>query len=219
MTARSQGRSIATTSLGGALAALSGLLVLLALLDPGARPGFMPAATIALAVGAALLAVGLGGTSIVGRSWVCRIALVIFGVAPLGFELYSAPPPWSVAVGMSDIWLVTIATVLTAVAVARAGVLRGAARWALMVVAIDAVVTAIMSSVLLGTLPLLYTDWQLASVRPIALLIWGVAVALHGRWPAIRARGSALGDAWRRTTDVGGGATETETAQDRVNQR
>ena len=216
MTAQSQGRSIAARSIGGALIALSGLLVLLAFLDTGGHPGLIPASTLTLAFGAALLAVGLGGTSIVGRSRVCRLALVIFGVAPLGFQLHSALPQWSVVVGMSIVWLVTIATVLTAVAVARAGVLHGVARWALVVVAIDAVVTAIMSSALLGNLPLLYVSWHLELIRPIALLIWGGAVALHGWWPAIRSRSAALGDAWRRTTDVGGA---TETAPDSVTQR
>lgn len=74
MTAQSQDRSSAATSLGGTLIALSGLLVLLAFLDTGERPGFIPAATVALASGAVLLAVGVGGTSIVGRSRVSRIA-------------------------------------------------------------------------------------------------------------------------------------------------
>lgn len=217
MTAQSQARLIAATSLGGALIALSGLLVLLALLDTGGLPGLIPAATIALALGAARLAVGLGGTNIVGRSRVCRLALVIFGVAPLGFQLYSAPPPWSVVVGMSIVWLVTIATVLTAVAAARAGALHGVARWALVVVAIDAVVTAIMSSALLDSLPLLYVEWHLELARPMAFVVWGVAVSLHDWWPAIRIRSAALGDAWRRTTDVGGAPVEP--AEDRVTQR
>lgn len=217
MTAQSQDRSVAATSLGGTIIALSGLLVLLTFLDTGERPEFIPAATVALASGAVLLlAVGVGGPSIVGRSRVSRIALAIFGVAPLGFQLYSELPPWSVVVGMSIFWLVTIATVVTAVAVARSGVLRGVARWVLVVVAIDAVLTAIMSSVLVGSLPLLYVEWHVELARPMALVIWGVAVALHDRWPAMRIRSAALGDAWRRTTDVG---SATETAPDRVTQR
>lgn len=216
MTAQSQVRSIAAMSLGGALIALSGLLVLLAFLDTGERPELIPASTVALAFGAVLLAVGVVGPSIVGRSRFSRIALAIFGVAPFGFQLYSAPQPWSVVVGMSIVWLVTIATVVIVVAVARSGVLRGVARWVLVVVAIDAVLTAIMSSVLVGNLPLLYVSWRLELVRPIALVIWGVAVALHDRWPAMRIRSAALGDAWRRTTDVG---SATETAPDRITQR
>ena len=162
-----------------------------------------------------MLAIGSGGLGVVGDSGIARTALLVFGIGPLAFLLLPTPLPLPpVVVGMCLLTVVTVATVVTAVSVVRAGVLHGIARWSLMAVAADALLTAAMSSVQLGPLPLLYLEWQLGVIRPVALLVWGLALVHRRYGPAIRRRVVTLADAWRRSTDVGGAAA----GQDRPEQ-
>lgn len=215
MDAEPLGRTTASASAttGGALIALGALIQLLHLLSTGAWPLLSLLATVAVALGAVVLAADRDG--IVGASRIGRAALVVLGVGPLLFllpiELLPVPP---VLVGTSLIVLVALATVVAAVAVVRAGALHGVARWGLVVVAIDALGTAAMSTVPLGGFPLLFMDWHLELIRPLALLVWGVAVVLHGQAGAVR-RFAAV---WRRSTDVGG-AGEDASVRDLEQQR
>lgn len=214
MTVTSPARLSTTTALGGAPVLIAGLLPLLVLLGVEGRAVLMPVATVALALGAVVLARREGGVA--GGSRVGRVALVVFGVGPLVFSLFSAPPPWAVLIGMSLIVLITAATVLSAVAVARAQVLHGVARWALVAVAADALLTAALSSIPAEALPQTYLGLHLELLRPLLLLVWGGALVLHGRGPAICRRTAELGGAWRRSTDVGGtapGAAPDRTAR------
>ena len=218
MTSAPQVRVTTSFVVGGALLTLAGLFILLALLGTVGGSLLFLLSAIAIAIGAALMAVGLrGAQSIVGSTRIGRVALILFGVAPLGEMLPPAQPPLPpVLVGMTILVLATAATVVTAVYVARAGVLQGVARWTPVVIAADAVVTAAMSSVPLGDFPFAYLSWHLELIRPLALIVWGVSVALHGRASAIRRTGTALNEAWRASTDVG--AKQIDDLADRYTQ-
>ncbi len=196
----------ATGTGGGALLALAGLLMILSLAGTGEWTALSLPADLALAVGSVALAFGPDG--IVGASRVGRIALVGFGVGPLIYRLPLQLVPAPVLLGMTILVLITVATVVTAVVVARRGVLHGIARWAPVLLAADAVLILAMSSVTLGPLSSLYLSWQLEVIRPVALLIWGLSIVLHGRATAIRGRASAFNTAWKRSTDVSGAAPE-----------
>lgn len=199
-------RSGTTTTVGGAMVALTGLLLLPGAFGIGRSPVLFLLATVALAVGSGVLAFGPGG--IVGTSRVGRTALVVFGVGPLVSLLPLERAPWPVLLGMSILVLVTIATVVAAASVASSAVLHGVARWTLVAVAIDALLTLALSSVTLGNLPFVYLGWHLDLVCPLALLIWGLSIVVHGRASAIRARVSAINTAWKRSTDVAGATSE-----------
>lgn len=214
-----QHRATTATSVGGALVALSGLLLLVALSTDGGRSLFALAA-LALAAGTVVLVRGgRDGDGVVGGSRAGRAALLVFGLGPLLFLLTPAllllPLP-SPLVGMTILALVTVATVGTAISVVRARVLHGVARWALAVVAADAVLTAAMSTVRLDALASLYLGWDLPLVRPAAVLIWGLAVVHSAHAARIRRRTSGLLAAWRRTTDVGGTSSATEEEAERA---
>lgn len=191
------------TTLGGAAVGAAGLLGLARQFEFGGAPVVLPLAMVALAVGCGLLAVG----GLVVRSRAGRAALVVAGLGPLLFLLPSlgGPAP-DVAVGMTLAWVVTAATVVAAIEVARTGRLGGVARWAFVVVAADALLVAVLSTVPLGMLTLAYVEWHLDAVRPVALLVWGVAVAVQPHLPALRRRVGALDESWRASTSVGGAA-------------
>jgi hypothetical protein len=192
----------------GALIAASGLAAAAAFVGTGGRPALLPLSDVGLALGVGILVFGRSG--IVGPSWPARGALLLFGVAPLIDDLEPAPTPWSVLLGMITLAVVTIATVASAVLVARTGRVRGVARWALLVVAADAVLTAVMSTVQIDGLAFAYLGGHLELVRPLALLVWGVALVLQ--WTAVRRRAAtALAD-WKRTTDVSGAAHPDQVA-------
>ncbi|GAA2753881.1 hypothetical protein [Amnibacterium kyonggiense] len=196
------------TTIGGAAVAAAGPLALTRQLDVGDVTALLLLAEVALAVGCGLLA----ARRIVDRSRAGVAALIVTGLGPLLFRL--APVP-GVAVGMTLLWLVTAATVVAAVEIARTTRLGGVARWAFVVVAADALLVAVMSTVPLGAFPLAYVDWHLDAVRPVALLVWGVAVAVQPHLPAIRRRAGAVDTAWRESTTVGG-ASETRDSRERV---
>lgn len=191
-------------TIGGAAVGAAGLLLLVRAFDTGGAPALLPVAALALAAGCVLLATRRG----VMRSRAGSIALVAVGVLPL----LDALPLRSVVAGMTLVWAVTIATVVAAIELVRAGRTRGLARWTFVVVAADAVAVALLSTVPLEGPSLLSVQWHLDLVRPAALLVWGAAVAVQPHLPAIRRRLGDLDAAWRASTAVDG----TAPAPDRV---
>ena len=192
--------------IGGALVALAGLLQLVQLLSGGGGPSLVLPVDLALVLGSVALALGPQG--VVGASRPARVALIVFGAGPLLFGVPVPLGPWSVPLGMSSLVLVTVATVVATMTVARRAVLRGVARWVLVVVAADAVFTLAMSSVELGPLSTGYLGWHLELVRPLGLLVWGLSIVWQSRASAIRQRIATISSAWKRSTDVGDAATE-----------
>lgn len=194
------------TSLGGGLVAVAGLLEVLQLsvLEGAGGPAIDPVSAVALAVGIGALT--FGGRSIVGSSRIGRFALMVVGVAPLlqRLPLASLPPVGLVVAGTTVLAIVTVATVVAAVAVARARILHGVARWTLVAVAADALLAAALSTVQLEGLASVFLGLHLELTRPLALLVWGGAVALHGRASAIRSGAATVDEAWRSSTEIGG---------------
>lgn len=192
-----------TTTAGGALLTVAGLLLLVRGIGRDDAPALALLAAIALAVGAVVLALGPGG--IAGGSWIGRAALVVLGGGPLVFALPdTTEQPLAIVLGTTQLGLITVATVVGAVVVAGAGVLHGVARWSLVPLAAFAVLVAVMSTVPLGELPIRFVEWRLELLQPLALLAAGFAIGLHGHGPAIRRRTGRARDEWRRSTDVGG---------------
>ncbi|WP_375387468.1 hypothetical protein [uncultured Amnibacterium sp.] len=210
--AASPDRTTTTTMVGGGLLTLAGLLLVLLLLVGGSE-GLALLSAVALAAGACVLAFGVRGDDVVGGSLVGRIALVVLGVGPLVWEALFALPlaglP-ALVTNMTLLGLVTVATVVAATSVVRARVLHGVARWVLLLVAAEAVLTAAMSTVPWEPMLLLYVRLDLELLRPIALLVAGVAFVLHGQGPAIRRRLGVVNAEWKRTTEVGGGTLDRE---------
>ncbi|MGT2427359.1 hypothetical protein [Amnibacterium kyonggiense] len=184
-------------AVGGAAVGATGLLLLVRLLGETAPPVLVPLAAVALALGCGLLATRGG----VVRSRTGAAALVVVGAGPL----LSLWPVSDAVVGTALVWVVAAASVVAATAIVRGRRTRGAARWTFVAVAAEALLAAVMSTVPLGALPLVYLGWHLDLVRPVALLVWGVAVAVAAEVnrSGIRRRLRALDAAWRTSTTVG----------------
>lgn len=197
-------RSTAALTTGGALVAVAGLVLLVQFLGTGGVGALPVLAAVALAAGAVTLALPAGD---IVRSRVGQVALVVFGIGPLVFLLPLPPVALPGLLGTAVAILIAAATLVVAVTVARAGVLRGVARWAPVVLVADAVLTALLSTVRLGPVTLLYPGWHLELVRPAALLVWGLAIVLQAQAGPIRSRRAAIVEEWRRSTDVGGTAS------------
>lgn len=128
-----------------------------------------------------------------------RSALVVWA----GTDLLVFVLGWSVVSGLWVGWSLLalrlaglVAAVLATVAIVRAGILRGVARWALLAVAgIDA---ALQGALMQPSLDLLQVVVVLQPflVRELALVALGLALLLHGRGPAIRHRLRTIREQW-----------------------
>ena len=185
-------RSAATSQRGGAGLAAAGVLLAIGGLPfaVGAGPGGLadvwrlaawPVGGVILVVAAVLLAVGVQGEpGLVGRDRRLRAATVLSGVGPLLLILVFL---LSWTSGLASVLLVAVqlvtgvATAGVAVALLRRGEAAGAARWAFaLLAAVDAV------ALVLVLLPPAALAFQVvvALVRPLALVVAGVLLAVQG---------------------------------------
>lgn len=201
------------TTAAGVLVALSGLL---GLVDAVATsPLLRTAAPVALLVGVAVLALGgRGGAGLARRSVPAAAGLLLWALPDVvGAATSSAvgrlPVDQLALVSYAQLALSLVGLaggVVAAVLVVRHGLLR---RWAS-----RALVVAVAADVLLTLLTLVPSlDLQLALLvsgafllRPVAVLLLGAGLLLHGRGSDLRAAGSDFLDRWRASTDVDGSA-------------
>ncbi|MDH2442414.1 hypothetical protein QDR37_00490 [Amnibacterium sp. CER49] len=173
-----------TTLLGGAGLAIGAALALLTVI---AAPEWsaLPLSEIVLLVSGCVLAFGLQREhGITGDTSLGRPALVLLLGGDLMLDLLARLLPdgqAAPAVMAGALVLVAAAGVVGAVDVARAGVLRGVARFALLPVAAVGALLAVPQSVPLDGMdvgPLMLSS---GPVRLLLLLIAGVLIAVHGR--------------------------------------
>ncbi len=197
-----------TTLWGGSGLALTGLIALLAWLRfvvplttsrslPLASEIPLAAAAVVMLASTVVLAFGVRGESgIVGPSRLGKLALLLFGASDLLSTVFGLVPssqipgvPANVLAGEVADVLVVVFVIFAAVAVVRAKVLHGAARWMLVVVAVVETITmftpGIVMSLAPGQLGLLHLFLVL---QPLTLLALGLTYALHGRSASIRRR-------------------------------
>lgn len=175
-------------------------------------PGLQLVCWAVFAIACGVLAFGLPGqTGVVGPSVVGRTALFVFGVHRLVLDLSSLLTPLPtmsgalvpaapggaaflggyVSLGVS--LLGSLAGLVAAVAVVRAGVLHGVARW--MLVPAAAVDLLGLGLLLVPVQEVLVFAFATNALWYLLLVSTGVAYAMHGRGPALRALGRRL-DAW-----------------------
>ena len=201
------------TTAAGVLVALSGLL---GLVDAVATsPLLRTAAPVALLVGVAVLALGgRGGAGLARRSVPAAAGLLLWALPDVVAAVTSSavgrlPVDQLALVSYAQLALSLVGLaggVVAAVLVVRHGLLR---RWAS-----RALVVAVAADVLLTLLTLVPSlDLQLALLvsgafllRPVAVLLLGAGLLLHGRGSDLRAAGSDSLDRWRASTDVDGSA-------------
>lgn len=140
---------------------------------------------------------GAAGTSRLGR-----FCLVVWGAAALVFMFVGATAttaedlpalPYVIAVVQL---LVGAAAIVAAVAVARAGVLRGWSAWMLLPAALlDAVLT--LAQLVPAVFEIVYPALETGYMLQLALLLLaGLTCLLHGRRASLRDRLRAVRDAW-----------------------
>ncbi|HEY0260441.1 MAG TPA: hypothetical protein VGC18_11375 [Lacisediminihabitans sp.] len=154
---------------GGACLIVAGATLLAVAV--GVRPfptvGLSVASAVLLLAAACILALGVGGEpGIAGASRIGRAALIVFGARDLVGLIVDAIPigpdayPLAIAVTSALSVVFAVAALVAGVFVARAGILRGPARWALLVVAVcHAIIAALMLS---GTIEV---AWFLVAAR------------------------------------------------------
>ncbi|MDF2442855.1 MAG: hypothetical protein JWR01_1058 [Subtercola sp.] len=208
-------RTARTTLLGGLGIVLGVIYPLVGSIDPAwpRIPGGQLVSWMVFAVALGILAFGVPGESgIVGDSGVGRVALFVFGIHELVLGIAGAVTPMSTdpaaAVAAAGTpaaifggWvflsvgiLGLVAAVVAAVAIVRAGILHGPARWALLPVPVAWAVGLALLFVPVQEVALVGVRFSTA-VFPLLALV-GAAYALHGRWPAIRARLRILNEKW-----------------------
>ena len=210
-----------TTSFGGlglALVALIPLVALIANWFPSASESFSllrsaPSQIIVdllLLASCVILAFGYrGDEGIVGSSVPGRFGFLLLGLASpiqillsyLASTLNTGGASWAIWVGTALGLLPMAGTTIAAVAVIRAGVLGGFARWVLLGVAAAEVVEFAFAAVQIAS-----QDYNIAgafyfSAVPLVLLLSaGVSLTLNGRSASIRQRLHTIHDTWRATT-------------------
>lgn len=205
-----------TTIVGGAGVLLASLILLLASLGaviPISDAYIFPfrsqvpstVSAIIFLVALAVLAFGIRGEQgIVGGSIVGKVAMLVFGIGGvvtriIGLLSDNTTLTGAIAVGYlltAISAIVLIASIVAAIVIARAGVLHGFARWALLVlVAWDLLMTALFSAPLIQVAYVLAV-WHVDVIRPLLLIAVGVAYLLHGQTAAIRHRLHIINEKW-----------------------
>jgi hypothetical protein len=186
-----------------------------------APPGLSVVLWAVFAVACGVLAFGLPGeTGIAGPSPVGRAALFVFGVHRLVLDLSSVLTPLPATAGL--FWtggdasggsggdalsaafiggyvslgvnlLGSLAGLVAAVAVVRAGVLHGAGRWMLVPAAVLDLLGLVL--VVVPVQEVVMLAFAISTLWYLLMVAIGVAYALDGRGPAIRRLGRRL-DAW-----------------------
>jgi hypothetical protein len=146
---------------------------------------------------AIVLAVGVHGEGgVVGRSGIGRTALIVFGAQGVAYRLLGvvqggAADGVPLVLVLSTAWQLAViaAVVLAAIAVLRARVLHGPARWALVLVAAVHVVFVALQYVPSGSV---VTALEVLGglVQPALLIVTGVVYAVSGT--STRAEGRPL---------------------------
>ncbi|RFA15321.1 hypothetical protein B7R21_04710 [Subtercola boreus] len=204
-----------TTLLGGLGIVLAMLYPVAGTIDPAWPniPGAQLVVWMVFAVACGILAFGVPGErSIVGDSGVGRVALFVFGIHELvlgiasivtpvvsdpSAVLASAGTPAAIFGGwvfQSVGILGLVASAVAAVAIVRAGILHGPARWMLLPVPVVWAVGMALLFVPVQEVALVGVRFSTA-VFPLLALV-GAAYALHGRWPAIRAWLRVVNEKW-----------------------
>lgn len=210
-------RTTAFGGLGLALAAVIKLVAVIATWSADAGVLFSPfrgasqvIVDLLLLAGCVILAFGYRGEQgIVGSSVPGRVGFLLLGLAsPLqilfSYLVVALNPSGSTAVvwiGTALGFLPMAATIIAAVAVIRAGVLAGFARWILLGVAAAELILFAFSAVQFA----LQSDdiivsFYLAALPPLLLLSAGVSYMLEGHSAGIRQRLQAIYTTWRATT-------------------
>ncbi len=210
-----------TTSFGGlglALVAVIQLVPVIATCFPSASESFSllrsaPSQIIVdllLLVSCVILAFGYRGEEgIVGPSVTGRVGFLLLGLASpiqilfsyLASTLNAGGSPWSVWTGTVLGLLPILATTIAAVAVIRAGVLVGFARWILLGVAAAEVAEFAFVAVQIASQDYnIAVAFYFAAVPLVLLLSAGVSFTLQGRSASIRQRLHTIHATWRATT-------------------
>ena len=210
-----------TTSFGGlglTLVAVIQLVAVIATWFPSADESFSllrsaPSQIIVdllLLASCVILAFGYrGDEGIVGPSVPRRIGFLLLGLASpiqillsyLASTLNTGGSSWAIWVGTALGLLPMAGTTIAAVAVIRAGVLGGFARWVLLGVAAAEVVEFAFAAVQIASQgDYIAVAFYLAAVPPLLLLSAGVSFTLEGRSASIRQRLHTIHDTWRATT-------------------
>lgn len=182
-------------------------MLMTALVPPPTADLLLPlVAALLVLVGAVTLTVPSGG--IVGGSRVGAGALIVFGACGLVTELVvpwvvDMPPGAALIVGMSLAWLAAVAGAVAAIAVLRARVVGGFARWVFVLPALSSLLCAVLETIPLGGLTLALTAGDVGLSVPVSLLLTGVALVGFGRWRALRRHAGTIDAAWRESTSVG----------------
>jgi hypothetical protein len=200
-----------TTFWAGALLLAAGLLALLdaaraavavteQFVVPLSGPGAGVAAAVLHAVALVVAAVGIGGEiGVAGaRRW-GRVALITTAVltaalALEGLPVQDVPPRPVLAAILVAHLLVLLGGLAAGLAVVRARVLSGPARWALLAAALLMVLLDAVGSTPLAIPPLL--TWPSEYLVPAATLLTGLAFLLWGRTEAVKHRARVIHDAW-----------------------
>jgi hypothetical protein len=193
----------------GALALFSALRVVLPLTQQISVPLFGHVATIvsALVLLAAMgiLAFGVRGESgIVGRSAIGKGALLAFGIGALLLTFLDLVPVDQRSPGLAVVITLVVsaqvlcvgAAVVASIVIARAGILRGFARWAFVIVAASYLVLTGLSFVPMIEVAYALAALQTALLRPASLILLGLAYVLQGRSDAIRHRLQVINAKW-----------------------
>jgi hypothetical protein len=153
--------------------------------------GVLVVACVVLAVGIRRES-GIAGTSIIGK-----LALILFAVANLAMTIVSAGPlptlgtsPSVLALITAESWTCTLvelfALIIASIVVFRAGVIRGVARWGLVVLAIILSLALVLSHIPnRGVGEIAVWCYPLALVTQFSI---GLVYAVHGQRAAPRSR-------------------------------
>lgn len=163
---------------------------------PGAAVGAAVLHAVALVVAALGIAgeIGVAGALRWGRVALLTTALLGAALALQGVLVQDVPPPpVSAAISLAYL-LVLVGGVAAGLAVVRARVLSGPARWALLATALLMVLLDAAGSTPLA-IPLLLT-WPTEYLMPAATVLTGLAFLLWGRTEAVKHRARVIHDAW-----------------------
>lgn len=158
-----------------------------------------------LAVALIILAVGVRGESgIAGRSVVGKVALIVFGSSSLLFILTGVFTQDLTEDGASFLRstsiippvIIVVAVVVAAVAVVRADLLHGFARWALVVVATGWAILAVLFSIPSAEFVYALVVARADVLHPLLLILLGLTYALQGQSAAIRRRAQIINENW-----------------------
>lgn len=198
-----------TTVLAGMLVLASAALGLWSQADP--HPIAATAASVAFLAGIAVLIVGSRGEPGLARtSTVASTGLILFALSDVvSRSLLSLSRDGDAAALRSVGLVVAVLQVLAlaggvtgAVLVVRRHLLEVWTARALMVVVAVRVVFVALAFVPLADLPILLAVTRASLVVPLSLLVFAIALLLHGRTALVTGRAHRFIEAWRSSTDV-----------------